>query len=300
MHRACEPAPDRDRPRGSGKTTLLLRVAAEARRDPELAAHCFPIVFAEESYEISTAGEFWLECLTLLATQAPRAEDQPDLHRTVDDLRTIRDDRTLADRCLATLLDFADRHDRRLLLLVENLNMLFRDMADRDAGWRLRKVLQTEARIILFASATSRFQEIDHPEYALYDLFRIRTLRPLDIRECEILWNAVAGRTPPTATIRSLEILTGGNPRLLTIVARFGAARSFRQLMADLLDLVDDHTEYFKSHLDSLAAQERRVYLALATLWKPAPRARSPTKPVSTPTRAALNSPASATAGRST
>ena len=257
-------------PRGSGKTTLLLRVAAEARRDPALAARCFPIVFAEESYEVSTAGEFWLECLTLLAAQAPGGDDEPDLRRTADDLRTIRDDRTLADRCLGALLDFSDRHSQRLLLLVENLNMLFRDMTDRDAGWRLRKVLQTEPRIILFASATSRFREIDHPEHALYDLFRVRTLRPLDTSECETLWNAVAGRTPPTATIRSLEILTGGNPRLLAIVARFGAARSFRQLMADLLDLVDDHTEYFKSHLDSLAAQERRVYVALAALWKPA------------------------------
>ena len=67
-----------------------------------------------------------------------------------------------------------------------------------------------------------------------------------------------------------MEILTGGSPRLLAILARFGAARSFRDLMAELLDLVDDHTEYFKSHLESLAAQERRVYLALATLWKPA------------------------------
>ena len=257
-------------PRGSGKTTLLLRVAAEARRDPALAARCFPIVFAEESYEVSTAGEFWLECLTLLAAHAPGGDDEPDLRRTADDLRTIRDDRTLADRCLGALLDFSDRHSQRLLLLVENLNMLFRDMTDRDAGWRLRKVLQTEPRIILFASATSRFQEIDHPEHALYDLFRVRTLRPLDTSECETLWHAVAGLTPPTATIRSLEILTGGNPRLLAIVARFGAARSFRQLMADLLDLVDDHTEYFKSHLDSLAAQERRVYLALAALWKPA------------------------------
>ena len=40
--------------------------------------------------------------------------------------------------------------------------------------------------------------------------------------------------------------------------------------MADLLDLVDDHTEYFKSHLDALPQQERRVYLALADIWKPA------------------------------
>ena len=40
--------------------------------------------------------------------------------------------------------------------------------------------------------------------------------------------------------------------------------------MADLLDLVDDHTEYFKGHIESLPAQERRVYLTLADLWKPA------------------------------
>ena len=258
-------------PRGSGKTSLLLRVAAEARRDAALAACCFPVVFAEESYEVSSAGEFWLECLTHLAAQAaPYRKDEPDLDRTVGDLRAVRDDRDLGDRCLGALLDFADRRGQRLLLLVENLNMLFRDMADRDAGWRLRKVLQTEPRIILFASATSRFAEIDSPDRALYDLFRVRTLRPLDTDQCAVLWEAVAGRPAARETVRSLEILTGGSPRLIAIVARFGAGRSFRELMADLLDLVDDHTEYFKSHLESLPAQERRVYLALAALWKPA------------------------------
>ena len=258
-------------PRGSGKTSLLLRVAAEARRDAALAARCFPVVFPEESYEVSSAGEFWLECLTHLAAQAaPYREDEPDLDRTVGELRAVRDDRVLGDRCLGALLDFADRRGRRLLLLVENLNMLFRDMADRDAGWRLRKVLQTEPRIILFASATSRFAEIDSPDRALYDLFRVRTLRPLGTDQCAELWEAVAGRPAARRTVRSLEILTGGSPRLIAIVARFGAGRSFRELMADLLDLVDDHTEYFKSHLESLPAQERRVYLALAALWKPA------------------------------
>jgi len=40
--------------------------------------------------------------------------------------------------------------------------------------------------------------------------------------------------------------------------------------MESLLDLVDDHTDYFKSHLESLPPLERRVYLALARLWKPA------------------------------
>ena len=258
-------------PRGSGKTSLLLRVATEVRRDAGLSSAFFPVVFAEESYEVATAGEFWLECLSRLADQAPQREGGPDLQRTFEDLRALRDDRTLGERCLAALLDFSDREDRRLVLMVENLNMMFRDMADsRETGWRLRETLQTEPRIVLLASATSRFDAIDRPDHALYDLFRALTLRPLDTNECAVLWEAVSGQRHPPQTIRSLEILTGGSPRLLAIVARFGAGLSFRELMADLLDLVDDHTEYFKSHLESLPAQERRVYLALADLWKPA------------------------------
>ena len=257
-------------PRGSGKTSLLLRIAAELRRDSALSSRFFPIVFAEESYEVATAGEFWLECLSCLAAQAPRRESDPDLHGMVGELRTIRHDPTLGERCLGALQHFADREGKRLVLMVENLNMMLRDMADPDAGWRLRHTLQTEPRIVMLASATSRFDEIDNPKHALYDQFQVRMLRPLDTNECAVLWESMSGRCPVPETIRSLQILTGGSPRLLAIVARFGAGRSFRELMADLLDLVDDHTEYFKSHIESLPPQERRVYLALADLWKPA------------------------------
>ena len=257
-------------PRGSGKTTLLLRVAAEARRDPPLSSRFFPIVFAEESYRVSTAGEFWLECLSRLAEQAPCRAGAPNLQRTCEDMRRIRDDETLGQRCLGALMDFSDRERKRLLLIVENLNMMFADMMDPYAGWRLRKTLQTEPRIVLFASATSRFEEIDNPDYALYDLFQSRTLKPLDEKACADLWRTITGEEPARHKIRSLQILTGGNPRLLAIVARFGATLSVKELMQDLLDLVDDHTEYFKSHLESLPPQERRVYLALAELWKPA------------------------------
>ena len=257
-------------PRGSGKTTLLLRAVAEVRRDEELSSRLLPVVFPEESYRVSTCGEFWLECLAQLADQAPADPDGPDLRRSWEDLRTERDDRTLEHRCLAAVLEFAKRIGKRLVLVVENLNMLFADMADADAGWRLRHTLQTEAGIVLLASATSRFDQIDDPDQALYEQFTTRTLRPLGSEECARLWEMISGNPPELNTIRPLEILTGGSPRLLAIVARFGAGLSFRELMDDLLDLVDEHTEYFKSHLEAFPAQERRVYLALAELWRPA------------------------------
>ena len=255
-------------PRGSGKTHLLLRVAAEMRRDPSLDGF-YPVVFAEESYEVSTCGEFWLECLGRLAEGAP-ADERDELRLSYAALRAENDDQTLALRCLGVLLDFADRHSKRLVLIVENLNMLLSEMVDSEAGWRLRKTLQTEPRMVLLGSATSRFEQIDSPDQALYDLFRVIPLRPLDTAECAKLWSRVSGQTRDQRSIRPLEILTGGNARLIAVVASFGGTYSFRGLMTGLFDLVDDHTEYFKSHLESLPPQERRVYLALARLWKPA------------------------------
>ena len=257
-------------PRGSGKTTLLLRVAAELRREPRLCARYSPIVFAEESYGVATAGEFWLECVSRLQQVAEPGPDVPDVAATYEELRRVLDDRMLAERCLATILDFADRLGRRLVLVVENLNTLLGELRDPDAGWQLRKVMQTEPRILLLASATQRFAEIDDPEKPLYDLFRLLSLRPLDTVSCARLWQSLTGREARPGVVRALQILTGGNPRLFVIVARLGQTRSFHRLLDDLMALIDDHTEYFRSHLEALPAQERRVYLALADLWKPA------------------------------
>ena len=86
----------------------------------------------------------------------------------------------------------------------------------------------------------------------------------------------------------TIEILTGGNPRLLVIVAGFSRHRSLRQLMEELVTLVDEHTEYFRGHLEVLPKLERRVFVAVMDLWRPstageiAARARMDVRTVST------------------
>ena len=71
----------------------------------------------------------------------------------------------------------------------------------------------------------------------------MHTLKCLNTKACATPWRSVTGREIDPPAIRSLEILTGGNPRLLSIVAECGSRLSFRELMDDLLDLVGDHTE---------------------------------------------------------
>ena len=46
--------------------------------------------------------------------------------------------------------------------------------------------------------------------------------------------------------IRPFEILTGGSPRLLVILAGVGHQFTLRQLLANMVGLIDEHTEYFR------------------------------------------------------
>jgi len=251
-------------PRGIGKTMLVRRVAAEVRANPNYNGVWLPIVYGEESYQVSSSGEFWLEALIHLSATA----DAPIIDRTLNELRDERDDARLRERALAQLLDYADTHGKRLLLVVENLNMLCDDMPGDDA-WKLRHTLLNERRIMMIGTATSRFDAVTDPGEAWFELFAIHELKPLDKKETRELWSSITREELRSGHVRAIRILTGGNPRLLAILAGFAAKRSFRELMDQLVHLIDDHTEYFKSRLDALASKERKVFVTLLEHWNP-------------------------------
>ncbi|MGA2031741.1 MAG: AAA family ATPase [Thermoguttaceae bacterium] len=253
-------------PRGSGKTMLVRRLAAEIDRDAELSERWYPLIFAEESYEVTTPGEFWLEAAFHLGQQTKDLRWQAKYEEYG---AQWQDEDTMRERVLGQLLAFADEQGKRLLLIVENFNGLLGDQISEDDAWKLRHTLQNEPRVMLLATATSRFEEIDNANKAMYELFRVHPLRPLEQDDCRVLWHLLTGHLLEGDRVRPIQILTGGNLRLLTILSTFGARLSLRELMGDLVGLVDDHTGYFKSHLDALPAVERKVYLALAELWDP-------------------------------
>lgn len=253
-------------PRGMGKTTLVLRVAFEVQLDKDLAKKWYPIVFSEESYEIATAAELWLEALGHLARQT---QDDRWL-KAYRELKNERDEQRLYERALGRLRDFADEQKKKLLVIVENLNMILGEQLDENDAWTLRHTLQNEPRIMMLATATSRFNEIDNVDKAMYDLFFSFKLERLDKNECRTVWKALTGHELSGDRIRPVEILTGGSPRLLAILGSFASEISLRELMRNLAHLIDEHTSYFKSNLESLPPAERKVYVTLADIWSPA------------------------------
>ena len=256
-------------PRGRGKTMLLARTAAELRTNGDFSGRLLPVRFMEESQEIFHLADFWLETLFHLAGECESRDPglAGELRARHAELSGRWREPALEGQARASVLDAADRLGRRLVLMVENLQALFRDV-DEDFGWKLRSVLQTEPQIMLLGSATSRFPGLDDGEQPFFKFFRIIDLQPLVTEECRLLWEMVSGDAVSGREMRPLEILTGGSPRLLVIVA--GAARhgSMRRLMEELVVLIDNHTEHFRGHLDVLPKTERRVYLSVLDLWQ--------------------------------
>ena len=256
-------------PRGRGKTMLLARVAAELRTDTALSEFLLPVQFMEESQEVFTLADFWLETLFHLAreSEAHDPEFARELRATHADLAGRWREQMLEDYARAAVLEAATRLGKKLVLMVENLQALCENVDD-DFGWKLRGTLQSEPQIVLLATATSRFEGLDDAQEPFFELFRTVQLEPLNTEECRRLWQIVSGDTVSRREIRPLEILTGGSPRLLVIIAGFAQHRSLRRLMEELVTLIDEHTEYFRGHLEVLPKAERRVYVAVLDLWR--------------------------------
>lgn len=276
-------------PRGHGKTMLLARVAAEVRRDEELEQHLIPVRFMEESQEIDGLADFWLETLYQLARELSDKHHAmaQELKKTHADLSMRWREQGIEGLAQAAVLDAADRLNQRLVLLVENMQSLLSNM-DEEFGWKLRSALQSLPQIILVASATSRFEELKDPSAPFFELFHCVYLKALSPSECLRLWTEITGQSPHIHEIRPLQILTGGNPRLLVMVASFARHWSIRRLMEELVSLIDENTDYFRGNLESLPTKERRVFVSLIDLWQAsnageiAARARLDVRTVST------------------
>ena len=259
-------------PRGMGKTTTLWAIAHSVNRDAALAREWQPVVFDEESRRVGDLADFWLEAIRQWehATKDPGDRTKALLDQAGPDIE---------ERARQVFLDAITRSGRRVLLLIDNLNDVLASISDPEPLHRLRAFLMDESRIMLIGGATRYFPQITDVDQPFYDFFRVFELKPLSLEEMKACLLSLAKNRGDTAvektvneregTMRSLHLLTGGNPRLIKTFYRLLAEGLCGDIRADLERLLDEFTPYFKSIIDALPVQQQRIVDAVALHWDP-------------------------------
>lgn len=262
--------------RGMGKTTLGLRFLQAVYETPDLAKAWQPVAFYEESYQVTDLADFWLAALHHLtrATRDPRWEDKAKA-LSADE----KDPQRLAAYALSVLIDFCRESGKRLILFVENLDIVFSQLGDEREFHALRASLIEHPEILLIGSANAVFEAVQHRGEPFYEFFRVILLEGLGCEEYLQIFRALVereGRTEIAETlnrehgrIETIRRLTGGNPRLLVLTYGILIESPLGSAFEDLEQLIDEQTPYFKSRIEELPTQSRKVFHCLAEGWSP-------------------------------
>ena len=252
-------------PRGMGKTTVLLMVKFTLK-DRGLTDRWQAVKFPEESYGIYDLADFWIQTLELLAVEtnddAPRvqAEELKRKYPNNDDLQ---------EAALAALKDWRRKHNKRLLLLVENFDMILEQINDEQDNARLRDTLMNDGTIMLLGGATTFFKEARAYDQPLYNFFQIENLNDLRFEQMqELLRSRAALDALPNfdatlkanaGRLRVLEYFTGGNPRLVLMLYRVVTQSDLSEVRRGLEKLLDQVTPYYKAKIEALPPQQRKI-----------------------------------------
>jgi hypothetical protein len=222
--------------------------------------------FPEESYAITDLADFWLAAISHLAYET----GDTDLAARGDALRNeYTPSVDLAGAALATLKDWSRQHGRRLLLLVDNLDMVLSQINNTRENARLRDALMNDGTFMLVGGATSFFHEARAYDQPLYNFFKIWYLDALEGGQIDQLLLRRAAADNRTdfeqqlqkndARIKVLHYFTGGNPRLVLMLYRIIASSDLIDVRRGLEKLLDEVTPYYKAKIESLPPQQRKI-----------------------------------------
>ncbi|HEV7427797.1 MAG TPA: AAA family ATPase [Thermoanaerobaculia bacterium] len=265
--------------RGMGKTTFLRRLRYAVEDDAELSRQWIALIFPEEQYNVSRLSDLYLNCIDALGDALERTGRQSEAD-ALDEARERlpeTDEARRAAAALDLLMGTAKRLKRRLLLLIDNLDLIL-ERLDADQ-WTIRELLSREDRLLLIGATPFVIGATYTYDAPFYDFFRVHELRGLSFEEtAEVLATLARETNAPgverlvreePARIRTLHVLAGGNPRTIVLLFSVLAQGTEGDVRSDLEKLLDQTTPLYKARFESLAQQAQQVVDALAIHWDP-------------------------------
>ncbi len=140
--------------RGMGKTTLLRMLGFAIEDDAELSRNWLPLPFPEEQYNIGRLSHLWMNCLDALGDVLEtrgRADEARALDREVASLRG-KDEKQQARQALAMLSRKAETMKKRLVLLIDNLDIVFNRL--KKDHWAIRETLSIDPNLLLVGASS--------------------------------------------------------------------------------------------------------------------------------------------------
>ena len=267
-------------PRGIGKTTLLLVLRDRIRQDPEISAKWFCVQLREEEYYVHKQRDLWQLVLQALAVEEKLAEAQ----KVVDQAQEIRDEEKSSALLVDGLRSICNCHGKRLVLLIDNFDHIFPNTAAGEAKHRkpdseyraFRKRLSTEGFLMLIATSVKIFEDIYGYDKGFFHFFSPVELPELSREEVAEMLRRL-GQADDNAeflsrlerskvNVQTLSVLTGGNPRLITMLYHILAQREISEPVQALWETVAGLTPMLRQELADMPRQQSKTLDALLRL----------------------------------
>jgi Flp pilus assembly protein TadD/DNA-binding transcriptional ArsR family regulator len=262
-------------PRGMGKTSLLRRLAIGIADDPGLAAALLPLTFREEQYNVRSLDQLWRNCGEALAEWHEASDDAAAADAL--DRAIAGPDWHDAERAGEAFCAAVAATGRRAVLLVDNLDLIL-DAMPPDQHWQWRKRLQAAGGPMLVGAATQAPRQLGDRDAAFYEFFRLDRLDPLtevELLRClrrlaelhgEAGLPVLALLNTDVARLKVIHRLSGGNPRILTLLYQVLARAENDTVFADLEALLDQVTPLYKARVEDLRSDLQRAMLDAVAL----------------------------------
>jgi tetratricopeptide (TPR) repeat protein len=267
-------------PRGIGKTTLLLMLRDRIRQDPEMSARWFCVQLREEEYYIHKQRDLWQLVLQALAAGEKLAEAQ----KVADLAQEALDEEKSSALLVDGLRSICSGHGKRLLLLIDNFDHIFPNTAAGEGKHRkpdseyraFRKRLSTEAFLMTIATSVRVFQDMYVYDKGFFHFFSPIELPELSQEEAVAMLRRL-GRADDNAkflarlersmaNLQTLWILTGGNPRLITMLYHILSQGEIGEPVQALWETVAGLTPMLRQELADMPRQQSKTLDALLRL----------------------------------
>jgi len=198
-----------------------------------------------------------------------------------NDQRKEFGENALEEAAFLRLRQYSIQHNRRLLLLVDNLDLVLARIDPELEARRLREALVGERWLSLVGAATDPIPATYEYGSPFYELFKVVTLDALTREES---WELLEGLGEQFDCASRIAVLLEKRRELLEVLYLFmrGNLRTTTILFSLLRDrpeadlellidlLLDHYTPLYKDRIESLPPQGQRVFDALARAWNPA------------------------------